>query len=76
MVELVAALAPRGDQPRGLEHLDMLRERLPGQREPVVHREAAAQLEERLPVALAQFIEDGSPCRRAERFEDVGHAGC
>ena len=42
--------------------------------EAVLHGEAGADLEQRLPVALAQFVEDRPPCRVGERLEDVTHS--
>jgi len=37
----------------------------------VVGDQSNAQLEERLPAAVAQLVEDGAPGRRGEGVEDV-----
>jgi hypothetical protein len=71
VVELVAPLAPRLDEAGGFEHVEVLRDCLPGGTEPVFERETRADLEERLAVSLRQLVEDLSPGFVGERLEDV-----
>jgi hypothetical protein len=51
----------------------MLRDPLAGCRNLVLHREPRTQLEQALTVSLRQFVENGSPDRRRNGFEDVAH---
>jgi hypothetical protein len=75
VVELVSALAPAAHEARRLEHLQVLRHRLPRQAELVLHREPRADLEQRLPVSIVQLVEDRSPRGRCQRVEDIVNAG-
>jgi len=72
-MELVPAFPPGGDKARALEHLEMLRDGLPGGAEAVFHRQSAAYLEQRLPVSLDELIEDRPPRRIGECLEQVTH---
>jgi hypothetical protein len=74
-VELVAALAPGRDEAGPFEDVQVLGDGLTGGAETVLHREAGAQLEQRLPVAIGQLVEDGAPRRVGERSVDIRHAG-
>src|SRR5690606_34476612 len=72
-VELVAAAPLGGYQPRALEHVEMLRDRLPARRDAVLHRQSAADLEQRLLVAIREFIEDRAAGAVAQCVEEVVH---
>lgn len=71
-MELVAPLPSGMHQTGLLEHLKMLRNRLPAQRKLVLHRQPRAQLEERLAIPFGQFVDDQSAYRCRQRMEDVG----
>ena len=58
-------------QPRPLQHVEMLRHRLPGQDRLAFRYGAGAKLEERLPRPLAQAIDDPAPRRVGQSFEDI-----
>ncbi|HZA79538.1 MAG TPA: hypothetical protein VE623_24440 [Acidimicrobiales bacterium] len=72
-MELVATLSFRAHQTSGLENVEMLRDRLPGRPEAVLGCEPSAQLEQGLPVAFGEFVEDRTPCGIGECLEDVSH---
>src|SRR5688572_9104547 len=72
-MELVAALPHRADQTSRFEHIEMLRDGLPGGPQPMSHQEPRADFEERLPISLAELVEDGPPGRVSERSVDVAH---
>ena len=72
-MELVPAVPARLDQAGLLEHVEVLRDRLAGHAQPV-RGQPAAQLEERLTVAVGQLVEDGAPGGRGQGVEDVGDA--
>src|SRR5690348_14691054 len=72
-MELVPALLPRPDQAGGLEHVEVLRDRLPRQAEPVVGQQPPAQLEERLTVAVSELVEDRAARGSRQGLEDVRH---
>ena len=72
-MELVPAFAPRADQAGPLEHVEVLRDRLPGQPEAMLHRQPRAELEERLTVAVSELVEDRPARGRGESMEDVRH---
>src|SRR5262245_13231599 len=74
-MKLVAPLAPGRDQPNRFQHVEVLRDRLTGQAQVVLHGQPGAQLEQRLSVAFMQFVENGPTRRRRKRFEDIGHEG-
>ena len=59
---------------RLFEHVEVLRDRLPGRPETVLRGQPRAELEQRLAVALGQLIEDRPPGRIRQRLEDVAHA--
>src|SRR4051812_14083322 len=73
-MELVPALPARGHEAGGLEHVEVLRHRLPRRAEPVLHREARAELEQRLPVTLGELVEQGPSRGIGQGLEDVTHA--
>jgi hypothetical protein len=60
-VELVPAFAFDPNQTGGLEHLEVLGDRLARRVDPVLHQQATTELEQRLTVAFGQLIEDGPP---------------
>src|SRR5690349_11470084 len=72
-VELVPAFAPGPHQARLLELIQVLGDRLPGQRDLVLHGQAGADLEERLVVPLGQLVQDQPAGRVRDRLEDVTH---
>lgn len=76
VVELVSTLALACDQPGSLENLQMLRDSLTRDADLVFHRQAGAELEQSLPVAIAELVENRTPYRRHYRFEYIGHFGC
>ena len=59
--------------PAVLQFVEVLGDCLAGGREAMLHREPAAQLEQRLPVAVAEFVEDVPPCGVGQRLEDITH---
>ena len=74
VVERVAALVASADQARRHEQLDVLGDGLARHAELVLGRQARTQLEQGLPVALSELVEDGAAGRVGQRFEDVAHA--
>src|SRR5262245_26266070 len=72
-MELASALPPGGQEPGRFEDIEMLRDRLPRQPEPVLHRQPTAQLEQSLAVLLLQFVQDRPARRRGEGLEHVAH---
>src|SRR5258706_176150 len=74
VVELVTALAAGLDQTRGLQNVEVLRDRLPRRAKPVLGRQARADLKERLPVPVGQLVEDRAARRIRQCLEDVTHA--
>ena len=73
MVELVPAFLLSLDEAHRLQYVEMLRDRLPGRAQPVLHDESRADLEQRLPVPLGQLIEDRPPRRVGKGLVDVVH---
>src|SRR5690554_1020167 len=73
VMELVPALPCRVHQTRRLQHLQVLRDGLPGRGEPVLDRQPGADLEQGLAVALDQLVEDRPPGGIRERLEHVTH---
>lgn len=51
----------------------MLRDALAREADLVLHRQAAAEFEESLPVAVAEFVENRAAHWRNDGFEDVAH---
>jgi hypothetical protein len=72
-VVLVAALAPGHDQARGLEHVKVLRDGLPGGGQAMTGGQPGADLEQRLVAALGQLVKDPAPGQVGQGLEDVGH---
>ena len=60
-MELVPAVAFDPDEAGGLQHVEVLGDRLTRRVDPVLHQQATAELEKRLTVAFGQLIEDGPP---------------
>ena len=69
MVDLGPTLAPRLQQTGRLEDVEVLRDGLSRQADLMTRREPGADLEQRLPVALAQLVEDRPPRGIGERGE-------
>lgn len=61
MVELVPTLASGPDETCRLQHVEVLRDRLARRTDPVLGYQPCAELEQRLPVALSEFVEDCAP---------------
>jgi hypothetical protein len=72
-VELVSPDAPARHETRFFEHLEVLRDRLPGEVQVALHGQPLANFEEGLTVPVDQFIEDRSPRRRRQGMEDINH---
>ena len=70
-MELVPALPPGADEACVLEHLEVLRDGLPGGAETVFHCQSAADLKQGLPVSLDELIQDRPPRRIGECLEQV-----
>jgi len=66
-------LAAGRDEPRRFEHVEVLGDRLARQGDPAVQHQPAGELEERLPGALAELVEDRAPRGRDQRVEHVAH---
>src|SRR3954465_9047692 len=75
VVELVAALAAGPHQPRRLEDVQVLRDRLPGRADLVPADQPGAQLEQRLAVPLLEFVEESAAGGIRERLVDVTASG-
>lgn len=73
VMDLRSSRAFGADQPGILEDGEVLGNRLPRRRDTVPHRQTAAQLEEALPVAHRELIEDEPPGRVGESPIDVAH---
>src|SRR5918998_165910 len=71
VVELVAALAPDADEAGLLQDVEVLRDRLPRRSDAVLRQQPAAELEQRLAVALFQLVEDRPPRRIRKRLEHI-----
>src|SRR5436309_8196364 len=73
VVELVPALAAGLDQTRGLQNVEVLRDRLPRRAKPVLDRQTRADLKQRLPVPVGQLVEDRAARGVGQGLEDVTH---
>src|SRR5262249_43536922 len=73
VVNFVPPLARGRYYPRRFQHVEVLRDRLTGQAQVMLHRQPGAYLEQRLSVALMQFVQDGPTRRCGECFKDIGH---
>ena len=73
VVELVAPLPAGADQADLLEHVEVLRDGLPGQAQLGLRGESCAQLEQRLAISLGQRVQDVPASPRGECVEQVGH---
>ena len=51
----------------------MLRNALPGCRNPVLHGQSSTQFEKALAVTLTKLVQNGPPNRRRNRFEHIVH---
>ena len=67
-MQLLAAALSRGDEARLFQHAQVLHHAEPR------HRDALAQLAQRLPVALEESIEQLAAARIGERFEHLVHS--
>jgi hypothetical protein len=70
-MEFVATLATGPDQVRGLQHSKMLADRLPGQPQTVLGRQAPADFEQGLTTAIRQLVEDAPSRGVGQRLEDI-----
>ncbi|MFN8050490.1 MAG: hypothetical protein U0Q22_03550 [Acidimicrobiales bacterium] len=73
-MELVATVASGRHEAGLLEHVEVLGDGLPRGGELVLGREAGAELEERLAVAVDELVQYGAPSRVGEGLEHVSHA--
>lgn len=73
MVQFGATGALRTNEASLFEHREMLRDRLPRHPETVVHGESATDLEQALPIALSQLVQDQSPGRVGKCVKDIAH---
>src|SRR6266851_5694123 len=74
-VKLVSTLSAGFDQAGGLQHIEVLRDRLPRRAEPILVRQACADLKQGLPIPFGQLIEDLSPRWIRQGLEDVVQRG-
>jgi hypothetical protein len=66
---------PAGDyEAGGFEDVEVLGDRLTRELQPVPHRQASAELEQRLPVPIVQLVKNGPSRRRGEGLEHVTHS--
>ena len=72
-MELVSPLTSAGHKTRRFQHLQVLRDGLPGQSRLASQSKPGADLEERLTVPLDEFVENGPPGRRRECVKDITH---
>jgi hypothetical protein len=63
-VEFVLALTLSSDQPRRFQNVEVLRDSLARERKLVLHRQPRTKLQQGLPIAFHQFIDDRAPRRR------------
>ena len=73
VVELVSPLPSRPHQSSRLKHLKVLRDGLPGGGKLMLHDEPRTDLEQGLPVAFCQFVENHAARGIRKRLEDVTH---
>jgi hypothetical protein len=73
MVELGAALPSRRHESGVDQHVDVLGDRLPRRRDLMLGGEPRAELEERLVVAVSEFVEDRTPGGVRQSLENVPH---
>src|SRR4051794_25297268 len=72
-MKLVSTFSSGLHEPGGFQDVEVLRDRLAGEAQAMIHRQSCAQLEQGLAIPLVQFVQNGPPCRCAEGFEDIGH---
>ena len=70
-MEFVPALTPSRYEAGAFQDVDVLRDRLAGRAHLMFHREARADLKERLAVSCAELIEDCPPGRVRQSLEDI-----
>ncbi len=73
VVQLVLALADCRKQARRFQYFQVLRDCLSRESELMLHGQSCAQLEQRLAVALNQFVENGAACGCRDGLEDIAH---
>lgn len=72
---VLAASDPSGPhESHRLEDGQVLAHRLASQREAVLHREASDERKERLPVLIAEFVEERAADGRSQGIEEVDHS--
>jgi hypothetical protein len=69
----VRAFALGCHQTGRLQHVEMVRDRLPCQAQAVFHRQPRTQLEQSLSVSLVEFVQNRPSCRRGEALENFSH---
>jgi hypothetical protein len=72
-MKLVSSIPVCRDQPRRLQHIEMLRNTLTRRTNLMLHRQSRADLKECLAIALRQLVKNRPPHRRNNRFEDIAH---
>ena len=74
-MELVSPFSPARHETGLFEHVEMLRNSLPGEIKVALHGQPYANLEQGLTVPVGQSIEDRPPGRRSQSMEDINHIG-
>ena len=73
-VELVTAFASSGDDPSGHEDIDVLRHSLSRRRDRMPGRQPRTQLEQRLIVAVSEFVQDRTASGVCQGLEHIAHS--
>ena len=73
MVEFVSTLSLCFNQACRFKNVQVLRNSLARHADLVLHQQPRTELEERLPISFAQFIQNCPSHRRYNRFEDIAH---
>jgi hypothetical protein len=73
IVEFVSTLSLSFNQAGSFKDVQVLRNSLARHTDLVLHQQPRAEFEERLPVSLAQFIQNRPSHRRYNRFENIAH---
>jgi len=72
-VKFVSALSLSFNQACSFKDVQVLRNSLARHADLVLHHQPRAEFEERLPISLAEFIQNCPSHRRYNRFEDIAH---